>query len=421
MHEQNFEGTKRLYYEDSMMWEFDSTVLSSFLLKGSMIEKAAAAYPDATHAVEFEASAFFPEGGGQAGDEGLIYQSNDGDDINPNALIVYYTVEKDGIIYHLTNGEIAPGEKVHAKINKGLRFERMQQHTGEHIVSGLVHQKYGYENVGFHLGAEFTTLDFNGPLTKDQVSEIELQSNEAVYENILVKTFFPTKEEEEKIEYRSKLDIEGQVRLVEIPGVDMCACCAPHVVRTGEVGIIKVVDITNYKGGTRLSILCGSRALKDYARCEEVVKLLSQRLSVPTGEVKDATEAMLTQSENRRVQVLNWQEKYILSSSANEEKPSEDALLRFEEDLDTDIARKYVNAKLQNSQTKIAGIFIGSDENGFRYIIGSEEINLRDLSKLINEKLNGKGGGKPEMIQGQVAKSKEEIVKFFNTLGEING
>ena len=217
--------TVKLFYEDSHMHEFNATVLSC--------------QPDGnTYRVVLDRTAFFPEGGGQYGDIGTL-----------NGVKVVDTREKDGIVYHRTEAPIEEGSTVHGSLDWEVRFERMQQHSGEHIISGIVHRRFGYENVGFHLGEDYCTMDFNGPITKEQLKEIEIEANEAIFRDIDILTTTPTKEELKNMEYRSKIEIEGQVRIVTIPGYDVCACCAPHLTKTGEIGLIKLVDMTNYKGG----------------------------------------------------------------------------------------------------------------------------------------------------------------------------
>ena len=166
----------------------------------------------------------------------------------------------------------------------------MQQHTGEHIVSGLVHKRFGYQNVGFHLGSDYCTMDFNGPITKEELREIEREANEAVFQNLEIQVLYPSKEELAGMEYRSKIEIEGQVRIVVVPGYDVCACCAPHVNKTGEIGMIKLVNMVNYKGGERITMLCGRRALRDYEKKEEGTKAISAMLCAKEYEVAEAVE-----------------------------------------------------------------------------------------------------------------------------------
>ena len=188
-------------------------------------------------------TAFFPEGGGQAGDSGFL------EDVE-----IFDTHEKQGIVWHYAKAPLDPGAQVLGRIDWDKRFSRMQQHSGEHIVSGLVHARFGYDNVGFHLGEQEVTLDFNGNITKEELVEIELEANKAVFANLPVQISFPSREELAFLEYRSKIEIEGQVRIVTIPGIDVCACCAPHVKLTGEIGLIKLTGVQSHRGGVRVNI-----------------------------------------------------------------------------------------------------------------------------------------------------------------------
>ena len=213
--------TRRLYYEDSHQREFDGEVLAC--------ETEGEAFQ-----VLLDQTAFFPEGGGQYADTGAL-----------NGVRVLDVKDRKGMIWHKTEGPLEPGTRVHGIIDWEQRFDRMQQHTGEHIVSGLVHQRFGYDNVGFHLGEDYCTMDFSGPITREELKEIEREANRAVFADLPVTVFYPSKEELEDLEYRSKIEIQGQVRLVSIPGYDLCACCAPHMAHTGEIGLIKLVNMIN--------------------------------------------------------------------------------------------------------------------------------------------------------------------------------
>ena len=246
--------TVKLFYEDAGIREFDAVVLSCVPEKEG-------------HKAVLDRTAFFPEGGGQYGDIGWI-----------DGILVADTKEKSGVIYHYLEKPLKPGTKVHGKLDWALRFERMQQHSAEHVVSGIVHRRFGYDNVGFHLGADYCTMDFNGPLSGKQLKEIEEEANRVVFAGLPVCVRYPEKEELEHMEYRSKIEIKGQVRIVEIPGVDACACCAPHVESTGQIGLIKLVDMSSYKGGERISLLSGIRALRDYQCKQEQAKRIGNML-----------------------------------------------------------------------------------------------------------------------------------------------
>ena len=377
--------TEKLFYEDSHMHEFDATVLSC--------------QPDGdTYRVVLDRTAFFPEGGGQYGDIGTL-----------NGVKVVDTREKDGIVYHRTEAPIEEGSTVHGNLDWEVRFERMQQHSGEHIISGIVHRRFGYENVGFHLGEDYCTMDFNGPITREQLKEIEIEANEAIFRDIDILTTTPTKEELKSMEYRSKIEIEGQVRIVTIPGYDVCACCAPHLTKTGEIGLIKLVDMTNYKGGERINMLSGRRALRDYAAKQENAKAIGTLLCEKENEIAGAVERLKEEQISLKSKVADLQQQ-LLRYKAQEVDVTADVVTVFDESLSGNGPREMMNLLLERG-ANVCAVCAGNDADGYRYVVGSKNVDVRPYSKLLNSRFNGRGGGKPEMVQGSLKGLKEEICK----------
>ena len=257
--------TEKLFYKDSHLSEFEAEVVSCCPGENGLFE------------VELDRTAFFPEGGGQYADTGLLGEAK-----------VLDVQEESGRIIHFTDAPLETGSRVKGSLDWEERFMKMQQHTGEHIVSGLVHSRFGYRNVGFHLGSEDCTMDFNGEITLEELADIELEANCAVWKNLKVETVYPPRGELERMEYRSKIEIEGPVRIIVIPGYDRCACCAPHVGRTGEIGMIKLTNIQRYKGGVRVTMLCGVRALADYAVKQQQAKTVGAMLCAKENETAEA-------------------------------------------------------------------------------------------------------------------------------------
>lgn len=385
--------TEKLYYKDSHMKEFEAAVVSCEEKRSAKGEKTG-------YRVVLDRTAFFSEGGGQFGDRGWL------DDVE-----VLDTHEKGGIIFHETREPLKPGQRVKGKLDFEVRFDRMQQHSGEHILSGLVHSLYGYDNVGFHLGEEITTLDFNGELTGEQVKDLELRANRAVFENVPVQVLYPTKEQLKSVDYRSKIEIEGQVRIVSIPGYDICACCAPHVDRSGEIGLIRITGCEKHRGGCRMTILCGFRALSDYQRKQRSVTEVSVALSAKPEKIGEAV-MHLKEQQNRLREQLNRVQSLYLQQKLEELIPGNRNVCTFEEELDNIAARNFVNRAMERCEG-ICGAFIGTDDGGYHYILGSRTVDLRTFSKTLNEKFHGKGGGKPEMVQGSLAGNSEEIRKMI--------
>ena len=383
--------TEKLYDKDSYLKEFQATVVSCEQKN------------ETTWRITLDKTVFFPEGGGQTGDSGWL-----------NDVKVTDTREKNGVIYHETKAPLEVGTKVAGKIDFAIRFDKMQQHTGEHILSGIVCSTYNYNNVGFHLSSEITTLDFDGELSEEQIRELEIRVNQAIHENIPVQVKFPTKAELAEMDYRSKIEIEGQVRIVEIPGIDRCACCAPHVKTTAEVGLLKIQSCDRHRGGCRLTIVCGMRALKDYQQKQESVGKVSAALSAKPEKIAEAVEHLQEQQAKLREQLNHIQAMY-LQEKLDKIHAEDQCICIFEEALDSIAMRNFVNGAMERCDG-ICGAFIGNDEKGYHYILGSKELDVREISKQLNAKFNGKGGGKPQMVQGSLNGTKKEILEEIENM-----
>lgn len=382
--------TEKLYYIDSHLFEFDASVLSC--------------RPDETaggrYAVILDRTAFFPEGGGQLADTGTI-----GD------VRVSDVQEADGEIIHYVSLPVSAGP-VHCILDSEQRRRRMQNHSGEHIVSGLVHNGYGYDNVGFHMGDRFMTIDFSGELSWDQLSEIERKANEAVRANIPVRTFFPEASDLKQIEYRSKLELTENVRIVEIEGVDRCACCAPHVSRTGEIGIIKLLGCERHRGGVRVELVCGMDALDDYRIRQQSVTEISNMLSSKRDEISLAVEKVRNERDELKYALAGMENELVKAVSASFPDTTDGNITVFR-DLSEPACRELVNLLVPKCTGMAAVFFSGSDSGTLRYIIGSRNIDLRAKAKEINAAINGRGGGKPEMIMGSAAADRSVIENYF--------
>ena len=380
--------TEKLYYNDSHMFEFTATVLLC-------------QHTDEYYKVVLNRTAFFPEGGGQYADTGYI-----------DGVEVIDVQEDDGIIYHYMKCAVEEGKNVACKLNKHLRFMKMQQHSGEHIVSGLINRRFGYDNVGFHLGTTDCTMDFNGDITKKELREIETEANKAVVRNLPIEVIYPTEEKLESIDYRSKKEIDGQVRIVTVPGYDICACCAPHVSRTGEIGIIRLTNVQRYKGGVRVTMLCGFRALEDYRVKEDNNRSISEMLCAKEYETKEAVEKLKEDNASLKIKLVKAKEDVLKSYAKELSESEEDNIWVFTGDLEADEPRILMNSVLSYKK-QVCGVFLHTKDNNFRYVIGSREKDVRGLAKELNIKFNGRGGGKPEMVQGQVTGEKEVIMDFL--------
>ena len=370
--------TEKLYYKDSLIHEFEASVISCEQGKSCWY-------------IELDRTAFFPEGGGQYADTGYI-----GD------VRISDVQEKDGRILHYAAAALTVGESYPCRIDYEQRLRRMQAHSGEHIVSGITHNLYGLDNVGFHMGEDgIMTIDFSGELEEEQLTLIEKKANEAVRANLPIICTFPDSEALAAMDYRSKLELTENVRIVEIEGIDRCACCAPHMKYTGQIGLIKLIEHSRHRGGIRVTLACGMDALNYVNQIQSSAFAVSRLLSAKRHEIDKAVERVLNEqaSAKERIGALSMA---LAREKADRISPAEGNICIFDSVLDEVALRELVNM-LSDKCSGFAAAFSGDDESGYRYIIGSRHVDLRSASKKLNTAINGRGGGTPEMIQGRAA------------------
>lgn len=386
--------TVRLYDQDAYATKFEAEVLAC-----EEVEKK----EKKVYQVWLDQTLFFPEEGGQSPDMGTI-----------DGIKVLDVQIKDEVITHTLAAPLAVGTTVKGVVDWKHRFYNMQQHSGEHIFSGIVHNRFGYDNVGFHLSDSIVTMDFNGVITAEDIEEIETEVNQAIIENIPVEVSYPTKEELKVLEYRSKIEIEGQVRIVTIPGYDVCACCAPHVRRTGEIGMLKVMNVQSYKGGVRISILCGFRALEAFRQKADIITELMAQFSTNQEALVENVTKLKNTNQTMKNQLASAKQELMEYKVAAIPEDSENAIL-FESDLDTPVVRNVVNGLVEKF-TGICAVFVGNDESGYQFIVGSKNKDCRAIAAALREKLSARGGGSDKMIQGSVAASQLQIEELLATL-----
>lgn len=376
---------EKLFYQDTHITQFTARVTDC-------IE-----YPDG-YAVVLDRTAFFPEEGGQGADTGIINDSP-----------VLDVQIKDDIIYHIMKKPMTPGSTVVGAVDWEQRFDYMQQHSGEHILSGLIHTTFGYNNVGFHLGKEEVTMDFDGVLTWEQVKDLEFKANRIIWQNLPILTTFPDPSALRTMEYRSKLDLAENVRIVEIPGVDLCACCAPHVDTTGQIGLLKVTGLQNHRGGVRLTIQCGKRALAFVDAHQESVTSISQLLSVKQEAVYEGVIRVQEEALQYKLRINELQAQLLELKTRLLPSPDlQPNVVLFTGELDNLALRNTVNS-LCEKYSGYCAAFSGNDQDGYRFIIGSTALDCREVLKTLKEGLQAKGGGSALMVQGNVAASEEAI------------
>ena len=378
--------TRKLYYEDSHLSQFTATVLSC--------EKT-----DKGYEVMLDATAFYPEGGGQAADTGTL-----------GGVRVQDTRERGETVVHLCDGPLDVGAAVEGAIDFEARFCRMQQHSGEHIVSGIIFRRYGWQNKGFHMGSDVITIDVEGVVPPEDLAAIEAEANAAVWANLPVKTWYPSPEELPTIPYRSKKALTGAVRIVEFPGYDICACCGTHVKATGEIGLIKMFTSIGFRGGSRIEMACGEQALRLLNTAFEQNRQVSQAFSAQLHETGAAARRMNEVLAQQKYRIIGL-ERRIFAGIAGSYAGKGDAV-HFEDGLDSTAVRELADA-IAEVCGGTAAVFSGSEETGYAYCLVTREGDLRSFGREMTKALNGRGGGKPNFQQGRVAAKKAEIGAFF--------
>lgn len=378
--------TEKLYDKDSFLKSFNATVLSC----EEYFEN---------FAVVLDKTAFFPEAGGQKSDRGTI----------ANASVIDVQIA-DEIITHITDAPLKVGETVEGIIDFERRFDFMQQHSGEHIVSGVANKLYGCENVGFHLSEDIVTLDFDKPLKKDEIIKIEDLANEAVFQNVNIYGYYPDDETLSNLNYRSKKELDGDIRIVEIEGVDMCACCAPHVKTSGQIGLIKLLSTEKLRGGVRIQMKCGKRALLDIRETYENVNKISNTLCTKREETASAVDRLLDNLSELKYKYTGLK-KQILLDKVDNLNPEKQITAMVEDGLEIKDLQSLADALYK----KWGGIraVLSPQENGYSFAICGEETALAEFFTAFKSKFTVKGGGRGTMVQGTILDNYEKIARFF--------
>ena len=378
-------ATEKLYYQDCHLRSFSACVT------------ACQQGPDG-YWVTLNATAFYPEGGGQACDIGTLGDAT-----------VLKTLEKDDEIFHICDRPLPVGSAVTGTIDWERRFDLMQQHTGEHILSGLIFDAFGYHNTGFHVGADVMEVDFDGLISQEDLAKLEQKANQAIWENLPVHCSVPSPEALPAIAYRTKRPLPWPVRIVEIPGCDRCACCGVHVKHTGEVGVLKILSCVKLRQGVRLEMVCGKRAFRYYQEIFEQNKQVSQCFSaqiLETGAAARKISDTLAQEKYKTAGLQSQIFTYIAESYVNREN-----VIHFAPDLSSAQIRQLADA-ISLKCRGYAAVFSGSDDH-YGYCLINQTGEVAALGKALTQALNGRGGGKPNAQQGTIAATKEQIEDFF--------
>lgn len=377
--------TEKLYYADPFLTEFDARVLACEAVKDGF-------------AVVLDRTAFYPEGGGQPYDTGVL-----------GGAEVLDVHERAGVITHKCASPLPVGAAVHGKIDRARRFDHMQQHSGEHIVSGMLCAAFHCDNVGFHMGESVVTIDYNAEMTWEQVLEIEQRANRYIWENHAIEITWPTREELAHIPYRSKKALEGPVRLTGFPGADLCACCGTHVMRSGEVGLVKFLSCQKFRDGVRLELLCGERALRALAASWEQNLRIGQALSVKGEKTFAAVERLRGELGETKAQLAAMEEERFREIAAQQAGRGD--VLLIEPAMRPESVRRLCDAAAQVCGGRCA-VFAGAD-GAYHYAVIHAGQDIRGLVKDMNAALHGRGGGRDGFAQGNVSCTEADIRAFF--------
>lgn len=373
--------TRKLYYEDPDLAEFSAEVLGCEKAEGGFL-------------VTLTQTAFYPEGGGQACDTGIL-----------GGAKVMDVREQGEEVVHLCDAPLAVGSTVTGKIDFAKRFDLMQQHAGEHIICGIANKLYGCHNVGFHVGADTVTVDLDQFIPWEKLLEIEKMANQAVFDDVELKCWFPSKEQLPQVEYRTKKRLEYPVRIVEIPGYDVCACCGLHVKRSGQIGLIKLISSVKFHQGVRIEMVCGHRAIRWVQGVFEENRQVSQAFSAQLLQTGAAARRMNEALAQEKFKAVGLQ-KALLEEKAKRYENAGDVLIF--EDMEPAHLRDFAD-----SVAKVCGgtaaVFSGSDETGYNLCIVNKTQDVKPLA----QKLSARGGGKFGYFQGTLQGTKQEIIKIF--------
>ena len=378
--------TEKLYYQDPYLTTFTARVLTCEPAKTGFL-------------VTLDRTAFYPEGGGQPADHGTL-----------GGVFVTDVHERDGVIFHTCDSPVETGSSVEGAIDWARRFDHMQQHSGEHICSGMICARFHCDNVGFHLGTDLVTIDFNADISWEELLEIEAQANRYLWEDHPVDIQLRRGAELDALEYRSKKALEGDVRIVTFPGADCCACCGTHVARSGEIGLVKFLSCQKFREGVRIELLCGGRALAYLSRTWEQNRLVAQSLSSKPEQTYSAVTKLQGQLSDAAFRAARLEEA-AFSALAAEYAGAGDVLL-FQPPMPPDSVRRLADTVAKTSGA-LAAVFAGQEGRYNYALVRSDGADISPLVKSMNAALHGKGGGRNGFAQGSVAARREDIETFF--------
>ncbi|MCD2347318.1 alanyl-tRNA editing protein [Clostridium guangxiense] len=384
--------TEKMFYDDPYVCEGEGRILD-------IIEK------NNKYEVVLDKTPFYPEGGGQPCDLGTI-----------NGMPVEYVREKDDVIYHVMNTK-PDGEIAKCKVDFLRRRDNIQQHTGEHLLSAAFFKLYKGVNCGFHMGEDYITIDIDmEEVNESMVQKVEEEVNNYIYMNVPTKTYFMSKDEAKKLPLRKAIKAEGRIRIVQLGDVDYSACCGTHVVRTGEVGIVKVLKTEKYKGMTRVYFKCGERALKHVMKEHDIISKLQKLFSTEEDKLVDRVNSQNEEIMNLRKEVSEYKKNEAKIESEKLLKSSHSKLISAHyEDRDFDFIESIYDC-LKDEEAVV--ILTSGKDN--RIIFAQNAIDSVQCGKIFKENIkgfNGRGGGSPKRAQAAFS-NKEDLSRFVEFLKE---
>ena len=391
--------TVRLYYKSAYIKEFKARVLACGECDGGW-------------EIILDRTAFYPEGGGQPCDTGRLVIDEEPTAVRTVSSFVTDVRERYGSVMHLCDSYIEPGTEVRGYIDWERRFDHMQQHSGEHIVSGMICSRFGCDNVGFHMGKDIVTIDYNAEIDMSDLRDIEARANRSIWENHAVEEMHSEDSVKELPEYRRKKEISGDIRIISFPGADTCACCGTHVSSASEVGLVKFISCRRFTKGSRIELLCGKRAFEYLSmNTEQNCRIAEAMAASPdrTSEVYAKQKSELIAAKLKTAELEKMYNEAVADKYAGREN-----VLLFEESSSPDSLRRLC-VTLTERCGGICAVFGGTDGE-YKYAVCDTGSDNNSFVKIMNDELNGRGGGKGNFAQGSVKASGKDIEKFFERL-----
>lgn len=364
---------------------------------------------------------FYPEGGGQPGDTGVFVDLKNNKTYE--VLDTRYdfkasdTEEENPLIFHFLAEKISSDIPIRQEIDWERRFTHSQQHSTEHILAGLVHNKYGYMNVGFHLGKEYTTIDFDGPLSYQEMQEIVDQANTIVWQNNPIDIKVYTAEEAKNMDYRAKIELNNLVRLIDIPNVDVCACCGTHVKATGDIGLIICTNVEKYRNGVRITFLAGTRAYKYVREQQEISNALVQRLNMPYLDLEEGV-LRLENKVNELEALIEDTARSLWDKAINQSE--QNSIIIITENI---FSSKFLKLLFKNIESNFSILALIENQGNINFFLHETENTYSSNEswyKHLKEEHNARGGGNAQMTQGQIQSNNIEapLENFVSQLAE---